>query len=126
MGNGRCPTNEAKASSRTGPSVICPPIGFGLSRITIDLFISTTCLHAEFHSPYKCIIAGTNILHIDHQYINIFQHRWFGFSGMTVKAEYRKACMFITKSFPFNHIVLRFSPDSVLRAKEELLRKTSF
>ena len=77
-----------------------------------------TSLHAEVHRPYKRIVTGTNILQIYEHSIQIFQHKSIRFAVSPIEAEDGQVCFSVMKSFPFNHIVLCLTTNSMLRAEK--------
>src|SRR5205814_1196623 len=74
--------------------------------------------HTEIHRPDECIIARPDILEINEQDIEIFQHfcDWLAvFAVQTVNGNV-KTRMLVT--FPFHHVILRLAEKPMLRAKK--------
>ena len=76
------------------------------------------CLHAKFHCPNEGIIAGTDILHINCDHVNIFQHRRGRFACTAVKAVNRESGLFILEPSPLDHVILCLSANPMLRTKK--------
>ena len=74
IGIGNWPTNDSKPFTSIGPSICSPPIGFGRS-VTMT---GTPCfLHgaqAVRHRVHERVDARADVLQIDHQHVESFEH----------------------------------------------------
>ena len=74
--------------------------------------------HAEIHRPDERVIARPDILEINEQNIEIFQHfrgRLAVFAVQTVNGNVKTR---VLVTFPFHHVVLRLAKKPMLRAKK--------
>ena len=77
-----------------------------------------TGLHAEFQCPDEGIVAAANVLQVDNERVDIFEHLGPGFARVPVEAVHREAARRVAEPFPFHHVVLGLSEDPVLRTEE--------
>jgi hypothetical protein len=74
--------------------------------------------HAEIQRPDESVVARTDILKIDKQNIEILQHFRSRLAVFAVKAVNWNLKPRVLVTFPFHHVVLRLTEESVLRTKE--------
>src|SRR5437588_433505 len=77
-----------------------------------------TDAHAEVERPDERVIARADVLKINKQNIDIFQHFCCRFAMFAVKAVNRNAEARMLIVFPFDHIVLRLAEKPMLRTKK--------
>src|ERR1700730_10251402 len=74
--------------------------------------------HTEIHRPDERVIARPDILEINKQNIEIFQHlrgRFAVFAVQTVNGNVKTR---VLVTFPFHHVVLRLAEKPMLRTKK--------
>ena len=74
--------------------------------------------HAEIHRPDKRVIARPDVLKINEQNIEIFQHFRGRLAVFAVQTINRNVKTRVLVTFPFHHVVLRLAEKPMLRAKE--------
>src|SRR5206468_3084069 len=74
--------------------------------------------HAQIERPNKSVVTRPDVLEIDKQNIERFEHFRCRLAMFAVKAVNRYAQTGMLVTLPFDHVILRLAEKSVLRAKE--------
>src|SRR6266487_6170455 len=74
--------------------------------------------HTEIHRPNECVIARADILKIDKEKIDTFQHLRSWLAMFSVETVDRNAEPRVFVAFPFRHVVLCLATKTVLRTEE--------
>src|SRR5437588_8638361 len=77
-----------------------------------------TGAHAEVERPDERVVARADVLKINKQNIDVFQHFCCRFAMFAVKAVNRNAEARMLMALPFDHIVLRLAKKPMLRTKK--------
>ena len=77
-----------------------------------------TGAHAQVERPDKRVVARADVLKINKQNIDIFQHSCCRFAMFAVKAVNRNAEARMLIALPFDHVVLRLAEKPMLRTKK--------
>src|SRR5713226_4614227 len=77
-----------------------------------------TGAHAKIKRPDERVVARADVLKIDKQNIDIFQHFCCRFAMFAVKAVNRNAEAPMLIALPFDHVVLRLAEKPMLRTEE--------
>src|ERR1041385_8495008 len=73
------------------------------------LAIFARCDHAIRHRVDKGINAAADVLHVEHEDINISQHRFRRYSSFTVQGIDRQAGCSVDRVFGLAHVVLNIA-----------------
>ena len=84
-----------------------------------DNTASLTCAHAEVERPNKSVVARPNVLEIDKQNIERFEHFRCWLAVFAVKTVNWNVQTGMLVTLPFHHVVLRLTKKSVLRTKQD-------
>ena len=79
---------------------------------------SLACADAEVERPNESVITRSDILKVDQQNIERFEHFRCRLAMFAVKAINRNVQTRIFVTFPFDHVILRLTEKSVLWSKE--------
>src|SRR5690606_30998764 len=82
----------------------------------IDAHLATG-FHGECHRIDESVVSSTYILEVEKEQVEARQHLGCWFTMFAVKAVYRQTGPLISKTLPFNHVVLGFSTGAVLRSE---------
>ena len=75
-------------------------------------------VHTQIHRPNECVIACADILKIEQEKIDIFQHFGGWLAMFSVETIDRDAEPRVFVAFPFRHVVLCLPTKTVLRTEE--------
>src|SRR5262249_31292437 len=82
------------------------------------LAVCARSLHCKSHRIDKGVNPRPHILQVENQNVDIAEHLFGRFPHLAIKRPGHYAREWIAKAFPFNHVVLSFTANAMLRAKE--------